>query len=50
MQKAFVAAGPQVKAYDPIWTQLRREADEASAAEPALAGFIYATVLSEPRF
>ncbi|MGA7546091.1 MAG: serine O-acetyltransferase [Methyloceanibacter sp.] len=50
MQKAFVAAGPQVKVYDPIWMQLRREADEASAAEPALAGFIYATVLSEPRF
>ena len=49
MQKAFVAAGPQVKVYDPIWMQLRREADEASAAEPALAGFIYATVLSEPR-
>jgi serine O-acetyltransferase len=50
MQKVFVAADPQIKTYDPIWTQLRREAEEASAAEPALAGFIYATVLSEPRF
>ncbi len=50
MQKAFVAAEPQIKAYDPIWTQLRHEAEAASAAEPALAGFIYATVLSEPRF
>jgi len=50
MQKAFVAADPQIKTYDPIWTQLRREAEEASVAEPALAGFIYATVLSEPRF
>ncbi|MGZ5917714.1 MAG: serine O-acetyltransferase [Methyloceanibacter sp.] len=50
MQKALKAAGPQIKAYDPIWTQVRQEAEEASAAEPALAGFIYATVLSEPRF
>lgn len=50
MQKAFLTAEPRIKAYDPIWTQLRREAEEASAAEPALAGFIYATVLSEPCF
>ena len=34
---------------DPIWTELRREAEEAAHAEPALGGFIYATVLSQSR-
>ena len=38
-----------VETYDPIWTAIRREADEASAAEPALGGFIYATVISHQR-
>jgi serine O-acetyltransferase len=36
-----------VATVDPIWTELRREAEEAVRAEPALAGFIYATVLSK---
>jgi serine O-acetyltransferase len=31
---------------DPIWTSLRAEAEAAIAAEPALGGFIFATVLS----
>jgi serine O-acetyltransferase len=43
--KATAAPTP-VETVDPIWTSLRREAAEASAAEPALGGFIYATVLS----
>jgi serine O-acetyltransferase len=38
-----------VATVDPIWTELRREAEEAVRAEPALAGFIYATVLSKDR-
>ena len=38
-----------VTSVDPIWTQVRREADEAVRAEPALAGFIYATILSKDR-
>lgn len=38
-----------VAAVDPIWRELRREAEEAVRAEPALAGFIYATVLSKDR-
>lgn len=49
MQKSFAAAEPQIKSYDPIWSQLRREAEEVSKAEPALGGFIYATVLSHAR-
>jgi serine O-acetyltransferase len=49
MQTPFAATQPQIKSYDPIWSQVRREAEAVSAAEPALAGFIYATVLSESR-
>jgi serine O-acetyltransferase len=49
VQKSFAAAEPQIKSYDPIWSQVRREAEEISAAEPALGGFIYATVLSHKR-
>ncbi len=35
--------------YDPIWSAIRREAEEAMAAEPALGSFIFATVLSHDR-
>jgi serine O-acetyltransferase len=49
MQKSFAAAEPQIKSYDPIWSQVRRQAEEISAAEPALGGFIYATVLDHSR-
>src|SRR5262245_26142248 len=38
-----------VATVDPIWTELRREAEEAVAPEPALAGFTYATILSKDR-
>ena len=48
MTKAFTAAQPQIKSYDPIWEQVRREAEETSANEPVLASVIYATILSEP--
>ncbi|MEZ5842309.1 MAG: serine O-acetyltransferase [Hyphomicrobiaceae bacterium] len=34
---------------DPIWTALRDEAETAIRAEPALGGFIFATVLSHDR-
>ena len=48
MSKRFGAAQPQIKSYDPIWDQVRREAEETSANEPVLASVIYATILSEP--
>jgi serine O-acetyltransferase len=38
-----------VATVDPLWTELRREAEAAVDAEPALAGFIYATILSQDR-
>ncbi len=37
---------PKVSAVDPVWSQIRQEAKTAVAEEPALAGFVYATVLS----
>lgn len=39
----------KVQVYDPIWQQIREEADAAMAAEPALGSFIFATVLSHER-
>ena len=50
MNNSAMAAQPHIKAYDPIWSQVRREAEEVSAAEPALGGFLYASVLSHARF
>lgn len=38
-----------VRAVDPIWDALRREADDVIRNEPALGGFIHATVLSHDR-
>lgn len=34
---------------DPIWLQLRAEAEQVVATEPALAGFVFATVLNHNR-
>ena len=39
-------ATPKVQIVDPIWAQIRSEAQAAMKAEPALGSFIYATVLS----
>lgn len=35
--------------HDPIWSALRHEAELAAEREPALGGFLYATVLSHTR-
>ena len=43
------AAEGKVRAYDPIWSEIRKEAQAAMAAEPALGSFVYATVLSHNR-
>src|ERR687891_9667 len=45
MTSQSVAHG-KLQVVDPMWAEVRREAEEAIRAEPALAGFIYATVLS----
>jgi serine O-acetyltransferase len=49
MPKHAAATEPQIKSYDPVWSQVRREAEEISASEPALGGLIYATVLNHSR-
>lgn len=38
-----------VATVDPIWQEVRREAEEAAHSEPALGGFLYATILSQKR-
>ena len=49
MQRPWLT-DPEVKRLDPIWDQVRREAQETSDREPVLASLIYATILSEPSF
>ena len=39
----------RIAALDPIWSELREEAEAAVRSEPALGGFIYATILSQER-
>jgi len=40
---------PAVQSYDPIWDTIRADAEEIVEREPALASFIYATVLNHDR-
>jgi serine O-acetyltransferase len=44
-----VNAKSVIHAVDPIWAAVRAEAEAAIAAEPALGGFIFATILSHDR-
>jgi serine O-acetyltransferase len=39
----------KLEVHDPIWSAVRKEAEAAMAAEPALTGFIFATVMSHDR-
>ena len=48
-QKSRMAQRAGIASIDPIWVDLRREAEEAVRNEPALGGFMYATVLSKDR-
>src|SRR5262249_8519559 len=47
--KSRVAQRAGIASVDPIWAELREEAEEAVRNEPALGGFIYATILSQER-
>ena len=47
--KSRTAQRAGIATVDPIWEELRREAEEAVRNEPALGGFIYATILSKDR-
>jgi len=44
--KTRSAAEGKAQTYDPIWSEIRREAQSAMTAEPALGTFVYATLLS----
>jgi serine O-acetyltransferase len=39
----------KVSAIDPIWTALRQQAEAMAGREPALAGFVHATILQHDR-
>src|SRR5476651_403028 len=41
---------PSLSTFDPIWTALRQQAEAMAEREPALAGFIHATILQHERF
>src|SRR5687767_1872614 len=43
------AAAAALETVDPVWTTLRREAEDMVAREPALAGFAYGSVLNHAR-
>jgi serine O-acetyltransferase len=47
--KSRVTQRAGVASVDPIWTALREEAEEVARNEPALGGFVYATILNQPR-
>lgn len=49
MVQTSMSASDRVSPVDPIWHEVRREAETALENEPALGGFIYATVLSHDR-
>lgn len=49
MANSTMSASERVSTVDPIWVDMRREAEEALKREPALGGFIFATVLSHNR-
>lgn len=42
-------ASGKLDVVDPIWMQIRREAEAAMVAEPALTGFVFATVMCHDR-
>ena len=39
----------KVSSVDPIWTDLRQQAEAMAAREPTLAGFVHATILQHDR-
>jgi serine O-acetyltransferase len=47
--KSRTAQRATIASVDPIWVELRQEAEEVARSEPALGGFIYATILSKDR-
>jgi serine O-acetyltransferase len=49
MAQSLKTTRSHIDKVDPIWRQVRAEAEEAVAREPALGGFIFATILNHDR-
>jgi serine O-acetyltransferase len=49
MSRATSPHRTKITAGDPLWAALRQEAEDVVRKEPALGGFLYATVLSKSR-
>ena len=49
MSSSPLAASDRVATVDPIWIEVRNEAEELLGREAALGGFIFASVLSHER-
>lgn len=47
MARSRSSASPDIKTCDPAWIRLREEAEELCAKEPALASFVYSTILNQ---
>lgn len=50
MAHVHPAPKEDVLAHDPVWQQIRDEAARVAAGEPALAGFLHATIIDQPSF
>ena len=48
-QSSNQARIPKIASHDPIWQAMRVEAETVARDEPALGGFVYATILSHER-
>ncbi|MEL6288042.1 MAG: serine O-acetyltransferase [Pseudomonadota bacterium] len=49
MASAVQSTTPHLAEVDPVWSRLRTEAEEAARSEPALAGFLFSTVINQHR-
>lgn len=49
VNSTFKTAKPAVSLHDPVWHQLREEAEKMVIGEPALSSFVYETVLNHGR-
>jgi serine O-acetyltransferase len=50
MDSRQVKNAAEPRSVDPVWTRIREAAEAAAAAEPVLAGTLYATILSQSKF
>jgi len=47
--QSSLSAGASLTSVDPVWLELRRDAEAIMRAEPAMASFVHATILSHDR-